>query len=149
MDEAVDSRKESNERGNDNERTVTNAISHFKGIVAWCKRRAERIASFALGHKGNKEQNSNTGESSEASASTFVSSMCGDSDDNIEETIQVNNMVVDNELGGSEVTVLLSLKNNWNGLRKRAFEPIRCLQTARVMLNTLRLSSYDNVTLHP
>ncbi len=36
----------------------------------------------------------------------------------IEEKIKVNNTVVDNELGGRDMTVLPSCKQMWDGLKK-------------------------------
>ncbi len=59
-------------------------------------------------------------------------------DENIEDIIEVNNMVVDNELGGREITVRPSWKKIWNGLRKGSLTPSRWLRTDRVMLNTVR-----------
>ena len=50
----------------------------------------------------------------------------------------VNNMVVDNELGEREVTVLPLLKKIWHGLKKGRFTPSKWLQTDPVILNTAR-----------
>ncbi len=56
----------------------------------------------------------------------------------IEKIVMVNNMVVDNELGGAEVTVLPSLEKIWSGLKNGAFTPSKWLWTDRVILNTVR-----------
>ncbi len=56
----------------------------------------------------------------------------------IEDKIMVNNMVVDNELGGREVTVLPSLEKIWGEVKKGRFTPSTWLRTDRVILNTVR-----------
>ena len=59
-------------------------------------------------------------------------------EEDVEEVIEVNNSVVDNELGGREVTVLPSWQKMWHGVMKGSFKPSRWLWTDRVMLNTVR-----------
>ncbi len=57
---------------------------------------------------------------------------------NIEDVIMVNNMVVDNELGGREVTVLPLSEKRWRGVKEGPFSPSKMLRTDRVILNTVR-----------
>ncbi len=61
-----------------------------------------------------------------------------DSEHEVEDKVMVNNMVVDNELGGTEVTVLPSWKKIWSGVKKGSFTPSKWLKTDRVILNTVR-----------
>ena len=61
-----------------------------------------------------------------------------DDGDQVEDVVMVNNMVVDNELGGREVTVLPSLKKMWSELKEGRFTPSKWLRTDRVILNTIR-----------
>ena len=56
----------------------------------------------------------------------------------IQDVIMVNNMVVDNELGGREVTVLPSWKKVWSGVERGRFTPSKWLQTDRVILSMVR-----------
>ncbi len=83
-------------------------------------------------------------ESSETTDDARVSSVYGEDEEeeeeeeDVEETVKVNNMVIDNELGGKEVTALPSRKKMWNGFKKGSFEPSRCLETYHVMLSTVR-----------
>ena len=58
----------------------------------------------------------------------------------VESRVMVNNTVVDNELGGREVTVLPSWEKMRDGLKNGSFRPITWLQTDRVILNTVRWS---------
>ncbi len=66
----------------------------------------------------------------------------GNEDDGneIENKIMVNNMVVDNELGGTEVMVIPSWKKIWSGVKRGRFTPSRWLRTDQVILNTIRWS---------
>ncbi len=143
QDEGAHSREESGERRSDGETRELNGLSQFKMIVARWQRVLKRIAAFVRGYCGNSEQNNSTDEaSSETTFDTHVSSMYRgeEVDDHVEETIEVNNTVVDNELGGREVTVLPSWQKMWNGLKKGSFEPIVWLRTDQPMLNTVRWS---------
>ncbi len=92
----------------------------------------------------SEEHIERTPESSERDndSNTLSSMGLGKVDDEnencIEDVVMVNNMVVDNELWGREVTVLPSWVKIWRGLKKRRFTPRRCLRTDRVILNTVR-----------
>ena len=67
---------------------------------------------------------------------------CNDDNvEDVEERVRVNNTVVDNELGGRDVTVLPSLKRVWNGIKKREFAPHKWLVTDQAKLSTVRWSS--------
>ena len=63
-----------------------------------------------------------------------------DGENGIEDVIMVNNTVVDNELGGREVTVLPSWEKIWSGLKRGRFTPSEWLWTDRAILNTVRWS---------
>ncbi len=56
------------------------------------------------------------------------------------EDVVMRNMVVDNELGGRDVTVLPSWEKIWSGVKKGRFTPSKWLRTGRVILNTVRWS---------
>ena len=104
------------------------ALLQFEVFVVWSKRVMERMREC----KGRNAENSD-----------YSSSTDDDNIElswNIEEKIKVNNMVVDNELGGREVTVLPSWKKMWGGLKKGSFRPSSWLLTDRAMLNTVRWS---------
>ncbi len=137
---SVDSREMGGERRSGGERRELNGLSRLQLelILAWCKRRMERMAAVVRNYCGNHGRNRSTvNEFTEMTVGTHVS--YADVDD-VEEKIEVNNTIVDNELGGREVTVLPSWKNMWNGLKKGSFEPSTWLWTDRVMLNTVRWS---------
>ncbi len=59
-------------------------------------------------------------------------------ENNIEDIVMVNNMVVDKELGGREVTVLPSWEKMRSGVKQGKFTPSYWLRTDRVVLNTIR-----------
>ena len=99
----------------------------FEIIVAWCKRGVMRMTAFACRCRDSNQEDNRTDEES-----------CAAADEDIEEKIEVNNTIVDNELGGREVTVLPSWKKMWDGLKKVEFEPSRWLGTDRAMLNTVK-----------
>ncbi len=63
-----------------------------------------------------------------------------DDGSDIEDVLMVNNMVVDNEFGGTEVTVLPSWKKVWTGMKNGRFTPSKWLRTDRVILSTVRWS---------
>ncbi len=130
--------------GKDRERSDqdvdSNGLSQFETILAWCKGWVERMSEFVRRWSGNKEQTSspNNDESKTNIPMLFV---YGDVvEEDIEEVIEVNNSVVDNELGGREVTVLPSWQKMWDGLKKGSFKPSKWLYTDRVMLSTVRWS---------
>ncbi len=74
----------------------------------------------------------------ESNAESIVSRGSVDDGNGIEKKIMVNNMVVDNELGGREVTVLPSWEKIRNGIKEGRFTPGKWLRTDRVILNTVR-----------
>ncbi len=59
-------------------------------------------------------------------------------DNDIEDVVMVNNVVVDSELGGREVTVLPSWKKVWGAVKQGRFTPSKWLRTDRVSLSTIR-----------
>ncbi len=104
---------------------VENRFCGFLGLetlVTWYKRGIERVRRHMCGNAENVGH----------AHGNLV-----DDEGDIEEKIQVNNAVVDNELGGREVTVLPSWKKMWGGLKKRSLTPSRWLKTDRIMLNTV------------
>ena len=54
------------------------------------------------------------------------------------DSVRVNNTVVDNELGGRDVTVLPCWGKIWNGLKKGQFKPSKWLETDLPELCTIR-----------
>ena len=66
-------------------------------------------------------------EDIESSWDPYQEDVYYDEDVDIEEKINVNNTVVDNELGGRDVTVLPSWKKMWNGLKKESLTPSKWL----------------------
>ncbi len=56
----------------------------------------------------------------------------------IDEVLQVNHNVVDNELGGTDVTVKLSLRRIWASLKRGRLAPSEWLVTDDVWLSTVR-----------
>ena len=116
-EEDVDSRKESDKRIGGSETGALNGLSQlqFDKVLARWKRGVKRLTALVSG---------------------FVSPVV----DNIEGRTEVNNMVIDNELGGRQVTVLPSWKKMWSELKKGSFDPSRWLRTDRMMPNTVRWS---------
>ncbi len=100
-------------------------LSQFKRIVAWSKRRAGRMSALVCRRNEHNEQTRSRNHHGK----------------DIVGVIEVNNTVVDNELGGKEVTVLPSWRKIWGGLKKGSFVPSRWISTDRVMLNTVRWSA--------
>ncbi len=134
-------------------RTVM-GIVQLNAFVAWCKdaMACVRALSGNNGEDGGNDTDSSAeiSEQSVEHASTIdegdiglpgyalMNDMDDDEVDDMEEEIVVNNTVIDNELGGREVTVLPSPKKMFDGLKKGSLAPSRWLQTDRVMLNTVR-----------
>ncbi len=98
----------SNTRSREQSDIVPVNVPRENAIGSWWKRLSE--------HMGRREMDGN----------------------NIEDAIMVNNMVVDNELGGREVTVLPSWEKIWRGVKEGPFSPSKMLRTDRVILNTIR-----------
>ncbi len=137
-DDDVGSREDSRERGNSIARIRIYGSSRFKIIIAWFKRVVRRMNALLHGHSENDTRNSSREEeTTEISAGTDMSWVY---DHGIQEKIKVNNTVIDNELGGREVTVSPSWKKMWGGMKKYSFTPSSWLQTDRVMLSTVRWS---------
>ncbi len=112
---------------------------NLKLFVTWCRRRMERMGEYMSRNTENRLHESTTDEEDiESSWYSYLDNTHHDEDEDIEEKIQVNNTVVDNELGGREVTVLPSWEKMWGGLKKGSLTPSKWLYTDRVMLNTVR-----------
>ncbi len=108
-------------------------------FVTWCKRGIRRMREFMSGKTENGEHESTAGEEDiESSLDTYLINEYHDEDEDIEDKIKVNNTVIDNELGGRDVTVLPSWVDMWGGLKKGSLAPSKWLYTDRVMLNTVR-----------
>ncbi len=120
---------------------VSCGFLRMKILVIWCKRRIARICGCMRGNTDNREPTSTPDEENiELPCGSDISDESYYEDEDIEEEIKVNNTVVDNELGGREVTVLPSWKKVWDGLKKGSLTPSRWLQTDQVMVNTVRWS---------
>ncbi len=108
-------------------------------FVTWCKRRMGRMREYMNGNTENSEHETTAGdEDIESSLYTYLINVYHGEDEDIEEKIEVNNTVIDNELGGRDVTVLPSWEKMWGGLKKGSQTPSKWLRTDRVMLNTVR-----------
>ncbi len=112
------------------------------GIVATlCKRGIERIRNAMGGNNEKSMQNQNSDEENVVSSwDVYMQDKDHDEDEDLEEKIRVNNTVVDNELGGRELTVFPSLGKMCKGLKEGSLVPSKWLKTDRVMLNTVRWS---------
>ena len=56
----------------------------------------------------------------------------------VDENIKVKDVVVDNELGGTDVTVWPSFRKAWDAVKRGDFRPGAWLDTDQVELNTVR-----------
>ncbi len=56
----------------------------------------------------------------------------------VQDKLKVNNAVVDNELGGTDTTILPSLRKMWTSVKRREFIPSAWLTTDRPGLSTVR-----------
>ncbi len=92
----------------------------FQKFVRWSRRGMKRMRALVHG------------------ITSYIFTTDDDEDEDIEGKIKVNNTVIDNEIGGREVTVLPSLKKMWDGLKKGSLRPSKWLHTDRVMLSTVR-----------
>ncbi len=108
-------------------------------FVMWCKRGMARTCEYMRGDTQNCERDCTEDEEDiEQAGHAHVNDVDDEGDEDIEENIEVNNAVIDNELGGREVTVVPSLEKMCDGLKRGSFTPSRWLQTDRVMLSTVR-----------
>ena len=132
-------------------------IVQLDAFVAWCKHATECMQAL-LGHDdesgsdGNEREDSKSGDGSEredarsGDGSEREDARSGDgnereeakSADMYENQVQVNNLVVDNEIGGTAVTVRPAWKKMWDGLKKGEFKPTKWLQADFTGLCTVR-----------
>ncbi len=134
------------EGGNGNDRdSRAEGMKRFCGFlnveifVTWWKLGMGRMREYMGGNTENSADESIAGEEDiESSLDTYLINEYHGEDEDIEEKIEVNNTVIDNELGGREVTVLPSWEKLWGGLKKGSLAPSKWLHTDRVMLSTVR-----------
>ena len=97
-------------------RTVMGKVQ-VDAFSEWCKHAAECIRALRGDDEGSDDEV-----------------------EDVEERVRVNNTVVDNELGGRDVTVLPSWKRVWNGMKEGEFAPHKWLVTDQAKLSTVRWS---------
>ena len=101
-----------------------------EAFVEWCKHAVECLQAL----QGADEERSEQSEGE--------SSGCEGSDQNVagvvENEARVNNTVVNNELGGKDVTVWPSWRKMWNGLEREEFSPSKWLEADLAELCTVR-----------
>ncbi len=163
----VDSSAGHSKRRSGGEIDKSNGFSQLGLLLAWCRRGVEHISTFMSRNSENIEMSSNTDEESIGPPIHTHHSNCDDNDEieekmpivplwkrlqqsaglgnaddgnGIENKVMLNNIVIDNELGGREVTVFPAWDKMWDGFKKRSFWPSTWLSTDRVMLNTIRWS---------
>ncbi len=87
----------------------------------------------------NEETVETTANNGEGSYESYAQSSVGRRKvSDTEDVVMVNNMVVENEVGVREVTVLPSWEKIWSGLKQGRFTPSKWLRTDRAILNTVR-----------
>ena len=99
-------------------------IVQLDAFVAWCKHATECVEAL-LGHDDESGSDGNEREDAKS----------GDMHEN---QVRVNNSVVDNEIGGTAVTVRPAWKKMWDGLKKGEFKPTKWLQADFTGLCTVR-----------
>ncbi len=99
-------------------------IVQLNAFVQWCKHGVECIRALL----GADEEGDERGEDAESA----------DNMEDVEENVKLNNGIVDNELGGRDVTVLPSLHKLWNEIRRGEFRPSSWLVTDQPGLSTVR-----------
>ena len=115
-------------------RELPAVIEEKKAVVAKLSSNAELREEAVQRISENRERNSKSNVLSSNSQKSV-----GDGK-GVEDVVMVNNLVVDNELGGGEVTVLPSWEKMKSGIMEGRFTPSKWLQTDRVLLNTVRWS---------
>ncbi len=140
--QGVGTSAESSERSTGLVSRRSSGLLKLKIFAEWCKRVMGSLRDYKRESTEKSEyNNSRDDEQTVPSWGTCSNNVnYEDNDDDMEEMVKVNNIVVDNELGGREVTVLPSMKKMLQGLREGSFKPSKWLKTDRVMLNTVRWS---------
>ncbi len=118
-DEDVNSREESDERRSGGDRRQLDVTWLFEIIVAWCKRTMDRISAFMRRCYENNEQISSTEEEDNSTKFYRHSHIGNYEEEDVDEEVEVNNSLIDNELGGREVTVLPSWQKMWEWVEGR------------------------------
>ncbi len=115
-------------------RGMIETVGQWKNvIVSWCKGCWQRMRRILWrGDETVSEGGDGDGENREASVAVNME------ENDLEDVVMVNNMVVDNELGGREVTVSPSWEKIWRGVKEGRFTPSKWLRTDRAILNTVR-----------
>ncbi len=99
-------------------------IVQLKAFAQWCRHGVECMRAL-LGADAEGAQRSNDSEDV-------------DDVDDVDEKVRVNNTVVDNELGGRDVTVLPSLRKIWRAIKRGDFRPSSWLKVDQPELCTIR-----------
>ena len=102
----------------------------LEAYVVWCKHAMECLLAL-LGTDDERIEQSEGGSSGHELSNLNVAGV-------VEVEVRVNNTVVDNELGGTDVTVRPEWKKIWNGLKRGEFNPSKWLQADLVDLCTVR-----------
>ena len=102
----------------------------LEAFVAWCKHATDCMRAL-LGPDDERSEQREDGSSGDERQNANSSDMHKDK-------VRVNNAVVDNELGGTAVTVLPSWRKMWNDLKKGEFKPTKWLEADLVALCTVR-----------
>lgn len=106
-------------------RTVMGKVQ-LNVFAEWCKHAVECIRAL----QGALQEMNELGGDSGRTNDGIVRDM--------EKKIKVNNTIVDNELGGTDVTISPSLEKMLNGLKKWEFKPSKWLKTDQAKLSTVR-----------
>ena len=99
-------------------------------FVAWCKHAVECVRAL-LGE--DDERNDQSEDRSNSDDVRDVNRV-----EMVENRVRLNNTVIDNELGGTDVTVLPSWKKMWDGLKRGEFNPRKWLEADLAALCTFR-----------
>lgn len=112
-------------------RTVMGKVQ-LEAFVRWCKHGVECMRALQGADDGGVERSerSHGRLSTEAIKAEVV--------DDVEKKVRINNSVVDNELGGTDITVVPSWRKIWNGIKKLEFEPSKWLVTDQARLCIVR-----------
>ncbi len=97
-------------------------------FIRWCQHGVECIRALMGANEEEHEKDAKTNELGD------VLDVVAD----VEEKVKVNDSVVDNELGGTDVTVLPSFRRAWDAVKRGDFRPGAWLNTDQVELNTVR-----------
>ena len=99
-------------------------------FLKWCEDGVECMKALL---EGMYEQYREDGTSSDTSCSSE-----GEVETTVDRQVMANNTVIDNELGGTDITVKVSWEKMWKGLKRGEFRPSSWLVTDQGRLCTVR-----------